>query len=504
MAGKSTPDRNESINRKTGMKIGELSRITGFSRQTIHYYMREGLLHAPTKTRPNVAYYDQSHVDRLKLVRELKEGRRLKIAEIKEVVDREDTGQNGKTLVELLSHETGANKRFSEGEFSSQSGLDAAEVPLLAEAGLLVPREDRTYGEIDLEMAKAFRDMKRTGVPVEYAAKLMLPYVEMLRHTSREEIRHFLDIPLVEADKESMSTTYRRMEPCLEKILLLSRRRALGREMKEAVGEVMQRSREMNREYREMAHPISLSSDYLRPLNPNEIIRGLKAHIEEQPDDLSAYVLLLQVYIAKGDYIRLLEWSLKAVESDPRNQEALMYLGVAHMRNLNYDEALEVMSRCVELHPDYGYGHCLLGIVMLLSGIQKKNILDTISTVRRGIQEFAISREIEPKSVFEDINISGSRGRALTMLPLFMGYFPEGLKELERSMEMAQREREKVENPFLLAVVEKQLLNAFYFLGEAYEIEGRISERNQFWEKFLSIDPKNNLAGWIKERMAED
>ena len=40
------------------MKISKLSEITGVARDAIHFYVREGLLPAPVKTKKNMAYYD--------------------------------------------------------------------------------------------------------------------------------------------------------------------------------------------------------------------------------------------------------------------------------------------------------------------------------------------------------------------------------------------------------------------------------------------------------------
>lgn len=41
------------------MKIGELMRRTGTSKETIHHYLREGLLRKPHKTKGNVANYEE-------------------------------------------------------------------------------------------------------------------------------------------------------------------------------------------------------------------------------------------------------------------------------------------------------------------------------------------------------------------------------------------------------------------------------------------------------------
>jgi DNA-binding transcriptional MerR regulator len=54
------------------LRIGALEERTGLTRDTIHHYVREGLVHAPEKTGATVAWYDQKHVTRLRAIRALR------------------------------------------------------------------------------------------------------------------------------------------------------------------------------------------------------------------------------------------------------------------------------------------------------------------------------------------------------------------------------------------------------------------------------------------------
>jgi DNA-binding transcriptional MerR regulator len=55
------------------MRIAELSRRSGVSIPTIKYYLREGLLPPGEATGRNQARYDERHLDRLRLIRVLRE-----------------------------------------------------------------------------------------------------------------------------------------------------------------------------------------------------------------------------------------------------------------------------------------------------------------------------------------------------------------------------------------------------------------------------------------------
>lgn len=68
------------------LKMKDLLVITGLSKQTIHFYLREGLLPEPEKPKQNVAYYTHEHVIRIEAIKRLQRDRSLKLNEIKELL----------------------------------------------------------------------------------------------------------------------------------------------------------------------------------------------------------------------------------------------------------------------------------------------------------------------------------------------------------------------------------------------------------------------------------
>lgn len=68
------------------MKISDLAATTGVSRATLKYYLREGLLHPGVAINRTQADYDESHVQRVRLVRALIEVGGLHLAAVKNVI----------------------------------------------------------------------------------------------------------------------------------------------------------------------------------------------------------------------------------------------------------------------------------------------------------------------------------------------------------------------------------------------------------------------------------
>ncbi|MDA8404359.1 MAG: MerR family transcriptional regulator [Desulfobacteraceae bacterium] len=68
------------------MRIKELEEKSGVPRTTIHFYLRHGLLHSPQKTGRTMAYYDETHLQRLKQIENLKKGSRVPLSFLKEKI----------------------------------------------------------------------------------------------------------------------------------------------------------------------------------------------------------------------------------------------------------------------------------------------------------------------------------------------------------------------------------------------------------------------------------
>jgi DNA-binding transcriptional MerR regulator len=69
------------------VRISELAESTGVALPTLKYYLREGLLMPGTPTSKTRAVYDDTHVERVRLVRALIETGGMGITEVRAVID---------------------------------------------------------------------------------------------------------------------------------------------------------------------------------------------------------------------------------------------------------------------------------------------------------------------------------------------------------------------------------------------------------------------------------
>ncbi len=90
------------------MRMRELAKKTGLSSATIHFYMQQGLLPPPKKPTRNSAIYSQAHIDKLILIRQLRnDGDGLPIPAIRQVLDLIDQGTEPSVAIILQRTITG-------------------------------------------------------------------------------------------------------------------------------------------------------------------------------------------------------------------------------------------------------------------------------------------------------------------------------------------------------------------------------------------------------------
>ncbi len=89
-------NKNGALGRQ--MKVSQLSRESEIAPSAIHYYVQMGLLHRPRKVGLNVHLYDETHLARLRQIRQLKEKKGLSLAEIKRLLEGGDSSDGSATF----------------------------------------------------------------------------------------------------------------------------------------------------------------------------------------------------------------------------------------------------------------------------------------------------------------------------------------------------------------------------------------------------------------------
>lgn len=186
------------------LKMRELEQETGVGRETIRFYIREGLLPEPERPKRNVARYAQVHVERLKLIKKLQQERFLPLNVIKTIMKAEDSKPAEgigafigleNALYPLLGDPKNLEPRRLV-DVADDAGFPVEEVEELISFGLV--QVDVQDGEAWLNSRNArivslWKGIRDAGFTEEvgYTADVWRVYAEFLDWLVREEVATF-------------------------------------------------------------------------------------------------------------------------------------------------------------------------------------------------------------------------------------------------------------------------------------------------------------------------
>jgi DNA-binding transcriptional MerR regulator len=193
-------------------RIGELAERAGVSVPTIKYWIREGLLPPPpVKTGRTMAYYDQAYLDRLQLIRSLREEHFLPIRVIRQILtDRGDRPLSGDEVALLgrigptiLRREAGDGATFTREEIIARYELLPDDLDLMVEMGLVGDARGRSFTAADAQLLDAFDAAEQVGITRDlFPVDGLGHYVELLDELAKREVRIFahrtVDLPQAE------------------------------------------------------------------------------------------------------------------------------------------------------------------------------------------------------------------------------------------------------------------------------------------------------------------
>lgn len=139
-------------------KMKELVDATGVPKSTIILYVNTGMLPPPVRTRPNMAYYHPSCVERVAFIKQAQTHHRLPLTAIKGLLKEMDKGLDVGPLVELQTTLFGSRgDQMDTTTFCSATGLSAGQVSALCEARVLVPMAKDRFDAEDQAMGKLLK-----------------------------------------------------------------------------------------------------------------------------------------------------------------------------------------------------------------------------------------------------------------------------------------------------------------------------------------------------------
>jgi DNA-binding transcriptional MerR regulator len=156
------------------MKISELVKRTGVSRETIHYYIREGVLRKPRKAAKNVADYHEGYIDQIQLIKSLRENYFLPIPVIKKLIQkmRKESPTDQHSFRFLSEYFRPLDHLFSgsvtgESAFMDATGISSKWLSKFEEWGIITfesVNEKKIYSRENVIIGKLLVEMDQIGM----------------------------------------------------------------------------------------------------------------------------------------------------------------------------------------------------------------------------------------------------------------------------------------------------------------------------------------------------
>lgn len=186
------------------MKMAELERRSGVGRETIRFYIREGLLPEPERRARNVADYGAAHVERLKQIKTLQEERFLPLDVIKRVLDGDLSGLPAAVapfpdLGAILAGRLGIaeTQRVPLTILTKGDPATAADIAAFRKLGVVTidgRRGEETVSQIDARIITLWREVRRAGyAPADFPTDFIMTYVEAIAAIAPVEVGRFYD-----------------------------------------------------------------------------------------------------------------------------------------------------------------------------------------------------------------------------------------------------------------------------------------------------------------------
>ncbi len=189
------------------MKIRDLVQRTRVSKETVHYYIREGLLPKPRKRGRNIAEYDDHHAERIRLIKELQDRYFLPLAVIKNIIKNRKKSPEGQSFLSLrseyfrpvdhlLPHEI-----EGEEDFRKETGLGRGWLVKMEEWGIINPeirQGKKVYSQDDITLGKLVVQMDEIGLGVRdgFDAEALKHYRDMFREIVVMSHKYYIDATL--------------------------------------------------------------------------------------------------------------------------------------------------------------------------------------------------------------------------------------------------------------------------------------------------------------------
>lgn len=186
------------------LKMKELTKLSGESKSTILFYIKEGLLPEPKKPKPNLHLYSENSIEIIKFIKYLQNSFGYSIADIKEIFKNNslDFDSSFASLVKSIEILQGGKDSviMSKNELIDSLGIKKKELDTFIDDGLIY--NSKMFNKKDIEAIKILIKAKELGLDFELFKK----YASFAKELAI--IENSISLKLLEDDTISHNSRY--------------------------------------------------------------------------------------------------------------------------------------------------------------------------------------------------------------------------------------------------------------------------------------------------------
>jgi DNA-binding transcriptional MerR regulator/tetratricopeptide (TPR) repeat protein len=479
--------------------MAELASRSGVPRETIHFYLREGLLPRPRKAGRTVAYYDEGHLERLRLVRRLREEKYLPIAVIRRLLDSPAAAaeRDIDALAEVLHIVPGLG---AEARAAKMPDASAEAVRTAEELGLLgvrSARDDGASAEGDLTVRRVLAIVEDALALKGAARALTLEDLSVcaadLTVLVTREAEVFFDAVLRSGDLGGSIAALREGRGVVARFITAYRDRML-RKIIDDLLEAMERGPEVAAQ----ARTVPLSAAKLAELGALEVRAALEREASGDPAGRASATSRLAWHLfacGAGEGLAALGENPGILLGD---REAVLAAWGAHERSRT-PASLRALERAADAAPDFALGQILLGEAALVRALRRRD-------AGAGLLEEAVPalhRLVGPDLEKTESRIERAlclfhRGRVELALPPVLGRRRRGAEALERALAILSPRDIPGLDPAACALLSA---NARLALGRFAAQAGSSDRAKAYFEEAAAVDPEGPIGVVAREEL---
>jgi len=474
------------------MSMKELVRETGVHRQTIHHYLREGVLPPPVQgAGTHRARYGGAHVELLGVIRELRDREGLSLDAIRRrfeqaAFDPERLAHRGLSRGVSFEPPEGSGERLDRGRLSGRAKAPPLLVDALVEHRMIQPdpeADDEIFDGGHVAVVRAVHRMVEAGFEIDDALRVA------------RSARAITTVDVARLAKEATSVSAqaardRAAEPFRVVGELVD---ALRRQM---VGETLHLLSQLGPRAQAYATEAVYTPSplFLRRHGTDKELRSARALAVINSSDVGLWCRVGRLLLAMGRFVEAAQWLGQVADRDPPSAELFALMGVARSMSGAVESGISAAKRSVALDPSSPRARVFLGITLALEVATLPGVHQMSERMRLAFHHMSASRDLCPANDRERLEVLVARGRMLVVLASDPDARQRGLADLLELYERAAAGadgRAGFEYPGATALYRG---HAAYFLGIMAMADGRPLEALTFLETCIALDPASTYA----------